>query len=246
MPPTVSLDRADPAELAKFDAAAADWWDPGGPLAPLHRMNPARIAFIRDAAIAGREVPVGKPLRGLSVLDVGCGGGLLAEPLARLGATVTGVDLAAEALAVATRHAEDHGLAITYRCESVDAVAERGERFDVVVASEVVEHVPDQAGFVAHLAEVTAPDGVICLSTINRTRRAYVEAILGAEVLLGWLPRGTHDWHRFVRPAELAGWLRRAGFRVDRLAGIGWQGWENRFALREDVAVNYLMSARRR
>ena len=236
---------ADPKELAKFEAAAADWWDTAGPLAPLHRMNPARIAFVRDAAIAGRAGPPGKPLRGLTVLDVGCGGGLLAEPLARLGAEVTGIDLVAEALAVARRHAEGQGLAIDYRLESVEAAAARGARFDVVVASEVIEHVPDQEGFVRRLGELTAPDGVVCLSTLNRTMRAYVEAILAAEGLLGWLPRGTHDWRRFVKPSELAAWLRGAGFRVDRLAGIGFNAWENRFELRRDVAVNYLASARR-
>lgn len=239
---------ADPKELAKFEAAAADWWDTAGPLAPLHRMNPVRIAFVRDAAIAGRAGragPPGKPLRGLTVLDVGCGGGLLAEPLARLGAAVTGIDLVAEALAVARRHAEGQGLAIDYRLESVEAAAARGARFDVVVASEVIEHVPDQEGFVHRLGELTAADGVVCLSTLNRTMRAYVEAILAAEGLLGWLPRGTHDWRRFVRPSELAAWLRGAGFRVDRLAGIGFNAWENRFELRRDVAVNYLASARR-
>jgi 2-polyprenyl-6-hydroxyphenyl methylase/3-demethylubiquinone-9 3-methyltransferase len=236
---------ADPRELAKFEATAADWWDPTGPLAPLHRMNPVRIAFIRDAAVAGRQAPPGKPLRGLTVLDVGCGGGLLAEPLTRLGARVTGIDLVADALEVARRHAERQGLAIDYRLESVEAAAARGARFDVVVASEVIEHVPDQQGFVHHLATLTAADGVICVSTLNRTARAYLEAILAAEGLLGWLPRGTHDWKRFVKPSELAAWLRAAGFRVDRLAGIGWKGWQNRFELRRDVAVNYLASARR-
>ncbi len=242
MPPVTA---ADPRELAKFEATAADWWDPGGPLAPLHRLNPVRIAFIRDAAVAGRSVPVGKPLRGLAVLDVGCGGGLLCEPLARLGARVTGIDLVPRALDVARRHAEGRGLAIDYRCESVDDAAARGEHFDVVVASEVVEHVPDQAGFTFRLAELTAAAGVMCLSTLNRTPRAYVEAIVVAEGLLGWLPRGTHDWRRFVRPSELAAWLRPAGFGVDRLAGIGWNARDDSFELRRDVAVNYLMSARR-
>jgi 2-polyprenyl-6-hydroxyphenyl methylase/3-demethylubiquinone-9 3-methyltransferase len=204
-----------------------------------------RIAFVRDAAIRGRSVPPGKPLKGLTVLDVGCGGGLLAEPLTRLGAAVTGIDLVGEALEVARRHADAQALAVDYRLEGVGDVAARGDRFDVVVASEVVEHVPHQAGFTRRLAGVVAPGGVLCLSTINRTPRAYVEAILGAEYLLGWLPRGTHDWRRFVRPSELGAWLRQAGFMVDRLAGIGWNGRENRFELRSDVAVNYLLSARR-
>ncbi len=236
---------ADPRELAKFEATAREWWNTRGPLAPLHRMNPARIAFIRDAAIRGRAAPPGKPLRGLTVLDVGCGGGLLAEPLARLGGAVTGIDLVPEALEVARRHAAGQGLAIDYRLAAVDEVARGGERFDLVVASEVIEHVPDQAGFARRLAEVTAADGVLCLSTLNRTPRAYVEAILAAERILGWLPPGTHEWRRFVRPAELAAWLRAAGLRVDRLAGIGWNAREDRFELRADVAVNYVLSARR-
>jgi 2-polyprenyl-6-hydroxyphenyl methylase/3-demethylubiquinone-9 3-methyltransferase len=170
---------------------------------------------------------------------------LLAEPLARLGARVTGIDLVGAALEVARRHAAGQGLAIDYRLESVEQTASRGATFDVVVASEVIEHVPDQEGFVHHLAALTAPDGVICLSTLNRTTRAYLEAIVAAEGLLGWLPRGTHDWRRFVRPSELAAWLRGAGCRLDRLAGIGWNAWENRFELKREVAVNYLASARR-
>jgi 2-polyprenyl-6-hydroxyphenyl methylase/3-demethylubiquinone-9 3-methyltransferase len=236
---------ADPSELAKFAATAADWWDPEGPLAPLHRMNPARLAFIRDAAIAGRGAGPGKPLKGLRVLDVGCGGGILAEPLARLGGEVTGIDLVAEALEAARGHADAQGLAVDYRLEGVAETVARGERFDLVVASEVVEHVPDQAGFVHDLAALVAPGGVLCLSTLNRTPRAYLEAIVAAEGLLGWLPRGTHDWRRFVKPSELAAWLRAAGMRVDRLAGIGWNARENSFELRRDVAVNYLASARR-
>jgi len=234
---------ADRGELAKFDAV--DWWDTAGPAAALHQFNVARIGFIRDAAIRGRNVPVGKPLRGLSVLDVGCGGGVLAEPLARLGGTVTGIDLAPAALDVARRHAEGQGLAIDYRWEDLAATVARGARFDLVVASEVIEHVPDQAGFASRLAAATAPNGVLCVTTLNRTWRAYVEAILTAEGVIGWLPRGTHEWRRFVRPSELAAWLRRAGLRVDRLAGAGWRPTERRFALRDDVAVNYLLSARR-
>lgn len=238
---------ADPRELAKFDVAPADWWDPEGPMAPLHKMNPARIAFIREAAerAFGQAPPDRPPLAGRRVLDVGCGGGILAEPLARLGGTVTGIDLVARALHVARRHAAEEGLEVAYRLEPAEALAAAGERFDLVVASEVIEHVEEQAGFVATLASLTAPGGVLVVTTLNRTRRAYLEAIVGAEYLLGWLPRGTHRWRRFVKPAELAASLRRSGFVVERLAGLGWSPADDSFHLRRDVAVNYLVAARR-
>ncbi|TVQ33829.1 MAG: bifunctional 2-polyprenyl-6-hydroxyphenol methylase/3-demethylubiquinol 3-O-methyltransferase UbiG [Geminicoccaceae bacterium] len=237
----------DPQELAKFDVHANEWWDPRGPLAPLHAMNPARLAFIREAAEGtfGRVPPEGLPLAGQTVLDVGCGGGLLAEPLARLGGTVTGIDLVAGALHTARRHAAEEGLEIAYRLEPAEALAAAGERFDLVVASEVIEHVEEPTGFVATLGALTAPGGLLVITTLNRTPRAFVEAIVGAEYLLGWLPRGTHRWQRFVKPAELAAWLRRSGFAVDRLSGMGWNPARNDFELRRDVSVNYLLAARR-
>ncbi len=238
---------ANPTELAKFDGSTLDWWDPDGPMAPLHALNPARLAFLVDAAERrfGVAAASGSPFAGRTVLDVGCGGGLLAEPLARLGGRVTGIDLAARALEAARRHALHTDLAVDYRLEAAEDVANRGERFDVVVASEVIEHVADQPAFVATLAALTAPGGLLVLTTLNRTPRAYAEAIVGAEYVLGWLPRGTHDWRRFVRPAELASWLRAAGFAVDRLSGLGWQPRDGSFELRRDVAVNYLLAAHR-
>ncbi len=240
-----AMSSIDEEELRKFEATADAWWDETGPLAALHRLNPLRIAFIRDAALGGRAGSASRPLSGLRILDVGCGGGLLAEPLARLGAEITGIDLVAASLDVARTHAAASGLEIDYRLEPADALAARGERFDVVVASEVVEHVPDQRAFVQTLATLGADDGVVCLSTINRTWRSYAEAIVGAEHVLGWLPSGTHSWRRFVRPSELAGWLRRGGFVVDRLVGVGLDLGSGTFVERADLAVNYMASARR-
>ncbi len=236
---------ADSAEIEKFDALADDWWDEDGPMAPLHRFNPLRIAFIRDAVLTGREPTGGRPLKGLRALDVGCGGGVLAEPLARLGADVTGIDLAGESLDAARRHAADQGLQITYLHKSVAALAAAGERFDLVVASEVIEHVEGQAAFVRDLGRVVAPEGTLCLTTVNRTFSSFAQAIVAAEYVLGWLPRGTHDWRRFVRPAELAGWLRRAGFVVTGLQGVAWDGRADAFHLTDRVSVNYMISARR-
>ncbi|MEO1092242.1 MAG: bifunctional 2-polyprenyl-6-hydroxyphenol methylase/3-demethylubiquinol 3-O-methyltransferase UbiG [Pseudomonadota bacterium] len=241
---TTTASSVDPKEMEKFAATAADWWDPGGSLAPLHKMNPARLRFIRETVVPTPADP-GRPFAGKTLLDVGCGGGLLAEPLARLGASVTGIDPERRSVAVARAHAEAEGLKIAYRRTTAEHLVAAGERFDVVIASEVVEHVEEQPAFVATLAALTAPGGVLCLSTLNRTRRAFVEAILGAEYLLGWLPRGTHRWQRFVKPAELAAWLRRADFAVQRLDGIGWNGLEDSFELQTDVPVNYILAARR-
>ena len=238
---------ADAEEIAKFARGADAWWQPRGPMAPLHRLNPACLAFARAAACAafGLDAKAAQPLAARTVLDVGCGGGLLAEPLARLGGAVTGIDLVARSLDVARRHAAEQGLAITYRLATAEELAADGERFDLVVASEVIEHVKDPAGFVTTLATLTATDGLLVLSTVNRTARAYVEAIVAAEYVLNWLPRGTHRWRRFVRPAELAAWLRRSGMTVFRLEGMGLDATGEGFTLRRDVAVNYLIAARR-
>jgi 2-polyprenyl-6-hydroxyphenyl methylase/3-demethylubiquinone-9 3-methyltransferase len=243
----MSSPSVDPKELAKFDATSSGWWDTEGPMAALHKLNPPRLAFIREAVERqfGPPPEAEPPLEGRSVLDVGCGGGVLAEPLARLGGRVTGIDLVRSSLQVARQHARNEHLDIDYRLESAEDVAAAGERFDLVVASEVLEHVENQMDFVATLARLTSPDGLLVVTTLNRTPRAYVEAIVGAEWVLGWLPRGTHRWQRFVRPAELAGWLRRAGLGVERLQGIGWNPAEDGFELRDDVAVNYCLAARR-
>jgi 2-polyprenyl-6-hydroxyphenyl methylase/3-demethylubiquinone-9 3-methyltransferase len=227
---------ADATETRKFDDLAHEWWDRHGPMAPLHAMNPARMGWI-----AGR-LP---PLAGLAVLDVGCGAGLASEWLARRGALVTGLDAAGAALDAARAHAAAAGLAIAYRAGTPEAFD--GGPFDAVLALEVIEHVPpdERPAFLAALGRLVKPGGAVVLSTLNRTRRSWLFAILGAERLLRWLPRGTHDWQRFITPAELAGLLRGAGLRPTASAGLAPAPLSGGFRVTRDLSVNYLMAARR-
>ncbi|MFZ6764024.1 bifunctional 2-polyprenyl-6-hydroxyphenol methylase/3-demethylubiquinol 3-O-methyltransferase UbiG [Pseudoroseomonas sp. WGS1072] len=231
-------------EIAKFDALAARWWDPAGPMAPLHRMNPLRCGWIarRLAAATGRA---GEDLSGLAILDVGCGAGLASEGLARKGAAVTGLDAAGEALAAARAHAAAGGLSIDYRQGLPEDLAAEERRFDAVVALEVIEHVADRPAFLAALAAVTRPGGMVFLSTLNRTPKAFLFAKLGAEYLLRLLPRGTHDWRMFVTPAEVGAEARRAGLRTTDIAGmvpgLPRQEWRES----RDVSVNYIVAMRR-
>jgi 2-polyprenyl-6-hydroxyphenyl methylase/3-demethylubiquinone-9 3-methyltransferase len=238
----------DPAEVAKFERLAAEWWDPDGKFRPLHRLNPVRLAFIRDALAAhfGRDAAAARPFAGLRVLDIGCGGGLLSEPMARLGADVVGADPALETIAVARTHAEQSGLAIDYRAESAEALLAAGERFDVVLAMEVVEHVADMRAFLGACAGLLKPGGVVIVATINRTLKAWALAIVGAELLLRWLPRGTHDYAKLVRPAELEGGLAAAGLLVIDRAGIVYDVLRDRWVRSADLDVNYMMVAERR
>jgi 2-polyprenyl-6-hydroxyphenyl methylase/3-demethylubiquinone-9 3-methyltransferase len=231
------------AEIAKFDALAARWWDPNGPMKPLHRMNPVRIGWIAErlARAHGRK-PGGAPLAGLKVLDVGCGAGLASEALARLGAEVTGMDAAPEALAAARAHAGAGGLVIDYRQGGPEDLAGEAGGFDAVVCLEVIEHVTERAAFLAALARAARPGGVVFLSTLNRTPRSFLLAKLGAEYLLRLLPVGTHDWRMFVTPAELGAALRKAGLRVADLAGLE-MGFSGVWRITRDTGVNYLMMA---
>ena len=208
----------DPAEIERFSRIAEEWWDPTGKFAPLHRLNPVRIGYIRDRAAAHwqRDALSGTPLQGLSLLDIGCGGGLLSEPMARLGAQVTGVDAAARNIAVAALHAEKQGLAIDYRQGTAEALAESGGQFDIVLALEIVEHVADVELFLKSCGRMVKPGGLLFLSTLNRTAKAWALAIAGAEYVLGWLPRGTHDWKKFLKPSEVVNGLAPAASRRRR------------------------------
>ena len=235
----------DRAEIDRFGAIAQEWWDPSGKFAPLHRVNPIRLAYIRDHAcgVFGRDERSIKPLAGLRAIDIGCGGGLVAEPLARMGAHVVGIDGSPETIGVAALHAVEAGLRIDYRVASAEAVAEQ-ETFDLVLALEVVEHVADVAAFLRACAALVSPGGLLVLSTLNRTARSFALGIVGLEYVLGWLPRGTHDWRKFLRPSEIAAHLRAGGLELRDVTGLVFDPLRNRFRLdRRDLAVNYLLSA---
>lgn len=238
----------DAAEIAKFEAMAAEWWDPTGKFKPLHMLNPCRLDYIVDQVTAefGRDPRAPKPLAGLRLLDIGCGGGLLSEPMARLGAEVVGVDAAARNIPVARLHAEQSELAIDYRHGTAEALVAAGETFDVVLNMEVVEHVPEPAAYLAACRELMRPGGMMICSTINRNPKSWLLAIVGAEQVLRWLPRGTHDWSRFITPDELFALLRGAGLEpVDRKGfvfdPIGWR-WH---LSDRDLSVNYVTASLR-
>ena len=231
-PSAVASASVDPAEIRKFDALAGRFWDPHGEFGALHRLNPVRLAYVAERA----------PLAGRELLDVGCGGGILSEALARAGARVTGIDLSPAALATAELHALDSGLAIHYRLASAEALAaELPARFDVVTCMEMLEHVPDPASVLVALARLVRPGGALFLSTINRTPQAFLLAILGAEYLARLLPRGTHEYARFIRPSELGRAARAAGLNVAHLAGLRFDPLTRQFRLAAGVGVNYLM-----
>lgn len=231
------------AEIAKFDRLAEQWWDPDGPMKPLHRMNPVRMGWVVGhlAALAGRDPAAPDCLAGLSVLDVGCGAGLAAEWLARRGAAVVGVDASVEAIAAAQRHAEAQGLAITYRQGMPEDLPPAA--FDAVLALEVIEHVRDRPAFLAALARSARQGGRVLLSTINRTPRSLLLAKFGAEYLLRWIPPGTHEWRMFLTPSELGALIRAAGLRVADITGMVLDPLTGRWKTSRDVSVNYMVLA---
>jgi 2-polyprenyl-6-hydroxyphenyl methylase / 3-demethylubiquinone-9 3-methyltransferase len=238
----------DTGEIARFAAQAEDWWDSEGDLRMLHRLNPVRLDFIRRHLLGhfGRDASALRPFRGLSLLDIGCGGGIAAEPMARLGFAVTGIDAGAEAIAAARTHADAVGLTIDYGIAAAEAVAEAGEQFDAVLALEVIEHVADTGAFFASIGALVRPGGAFVGATINRTTRSFMLAIIGAEYVLRWLPPGTHDWSRFLRPSEFVLGLRRNGIVATQITGVVYDPRRGEWSLSPDLGVNYMIAAVRR
>ncbi len=234
----------DDADLAKYDRLGAEWWNLEGPMRALHKFNPVRVGYIRDL-LAGARAGDARPLAGCRILDIGSGGGILSESLARLGAAVVGIDPAPNNIAVASRHAAAGGLSIDYRCTTIETLARAGETFDAVLAMEVVEHVRDVPGFLRDAAGAVCSGGLLVGATLNRTLKSYALAIVGAEYVLGWLPRGTHNWHQFVTPAEFQAHLRRAGLAAAGEAGVTFSPLTGRWSLSRDLGVNYMVAARR-
>jgi len=247
MTSTSARSTVDASEVARFSRLAAEWWNPRGPMAALHKFNPVRLGYVRDAACLhfGRDPKRLDCLAGLRMLDIGCGGGLLSEPLARLGASMVGADPSATNIAVARKHAAEAGVAVDYRATTAEALADAGERFQVVLAMEVVEHVADVTLFVRRCAEMVKPGGLMIAATLNRTLKSFALAIVGAEYVLGWLPRGTHQWDKLVTPNELEIALERGGLRVIDETGVIYNLIADRWQLSSDMDVNYMLTAER-
>jgi 2-polyprenyl-6-hydroxyphenyl methylase/3-demethylubiquinone-9 3-methyltransferase len=237
----------DEAEVARFSALADEWWDFGGKMGMLHKFNPVRLGYIKEAACRRftRDPKRLDALSGLRFLDIGCGGGILSEPLARLGAAVVGADPAAANVEAAKLHAAGEGLAIDYRATTAEALADAGERFDVVLAMEVVEHVADLNLFVRRCAEMVKPGGLMIVATLNRTLKSFALAIVGAEYVLRWLPRGTHRWDKFVTPNELEIAIEQGGLDMIDETGVIYNLIADRWQLSSDMDVNYMLTAAR-
>ncbi len=236
----------DPNEVAKFTAMADDWWNPHGQFKPLHKFNPTRLAYIRDRLCKefDRDPHGDTPLAGLRLLDIGCGGGLLSEPMTRLGAEVLGADAAEANIKTASLHAEAQGLDIDYRAITAEELCAAGEKFDCILNMEVIEHVADPAAFIEACAGMLKPDGVMFLATLNRTMKSFALAIIGAEYVLRWLPRGTHDWQKFITPNELEVMNAQAGLDIVSSTGVSFNPLSDRWSLSGDMAVNYMAVAK--
>ncbi|MGA2042585.1 MAG: bifunctional 2-polyprenyl-6-hydroxyphenol methylase/3-demethylubiquinol 3-O-methyltransferase UbiG [Roseiarcus sp.] len=248
MPVAPARSSLDPADVARFEAIGDAWWDPEGSMAALHRINPVRIGWMRDLMVRHFRLArerAGPPLEGLAILDIGCGAGLLSEPLARLGAAVTGLDPAPGNIAAAMRHAAETGAHVAYRAATLEQAAAEGATFDVVLAMEVVEHVREMPRFVRTACGLVRPGGLFVASTLNRTLKSFALAIVGAEYILRWLPQGTHRWEQFVTPAEFGAAVRSAGLREIARTGVVYDPLRRAWRLGRDTGVNYMIAARR-
>ena len=235
-------------EIAHFARDSKAWWDESGPFRPLHRLNPARIGYIRDRICAHFEKDARKPrsLKSLEILDIGCGGGLVCEPLARLGADVTGIDADVQAIEVARKHAAQSGLSVKYLNSAAEDLPHTA-KFDVVLALEIIEHVADPASFVASCAKLCKPGGLVIFSTLNRTKRSFALGIVAAEYILGWVRRGTHDWRKFIKPSELSRFTREAGLETADITGLILNPLKHKFETsKTDIAVNYFLTAEKK
>jgi len=237
----------DPAEVAKFSAIADEWWDPTGKFAPLHKFNPVRLGFIRDLAAGhfGRDSRSLVPFDGLSLLDIGCGGGLLSEPMARLGFKVLGADASERNVKTAATHATATGVPVSYRATTAEALADESLTFDVVLNMEVVEHVADLPGYLASCAKLVKPGGLMFVATLNKTLKSLALAKIGAEYILGWLPRGTHDWSRFIEPEKLRAMLEKTGLEIIKEQGVAFDPVSWNWKLSSNTDVNYMLVAAR-
>jgi 2-polyprenyl-6-hydroxyphenyl methylase / 3-demethylubiquinone-9 3-methyltransferase len=244
-PQASDAETVDRDEVARFSRLADTWWDPHGPMAALHKFNPVRLTYIRDRAAEhfGRDAANLRSLADLRILDIGCGGGILCEPLARLGAAMVGADPAEKNIAVAQAHAAAAGLAIDYRATTAEALAEAGEKFDIVLAMEVVEHVTDVDVFIAQAAAMVKPGGLMFVATLNRTAKSFALAIVGAEYILRWLPRGTHRWDKFVTPDELERAIEQGGLHITGETGVIYNLLADRWQTSRDTDVNYMVVA---
>ena len=237
----------DQSEVDRFSALAAEWWNPHGKFKPLHKFNPVRLSYIRDRAAEtfGRDPKAPRPLEGLRVLDIGCGGGLLSEPMARMGADVVGADASEKNIRIAETHAAGSGVSVDYRAVTAEALAAAGETFDIVLNMEVVEHVSDVDFFLSTCASMVRPGGMMVVATINRTMKAAALAIFAAENVLRWLPRGTHQYEKLVRPEEIEKPLSASGLTITERTGVFFSPFTNQWNLSRDMDVNYMMIAKR-
>jgi 2-polyprenyl-6-hydroxyphenyl methylase/3-demethylubiquinone-9 3-methyltransferase len=244
---TAAAPSLDPSEVAKFSAMAAEWWNPKGKFGVLHVFNPVRLQFIKEQVTArlARDPLEREPFEGLRFLDIGCGGGLLTEPMSRLGASITGVDPSERNIKTASVHAQEMGLDIDYRVGTAEDLAAAGEQFDVILNMEVIEHVADPVAFTRTCASMLKPGGLMFVATLNRTLKSFGLAIVGAEYVLGWLPKGTHQWEKFITPAELKGWLADNGLSVKEELGVTYSPFTRQWRVSRDMDVNYMLVAQK-